>query len=121
MQRMLPLTLALGATLSLWAAGGAYALGGMGMSAPSSVQVPPTPGDSPTSGLKVGMTVKDNAGVTVGKITRIGQSGGAPAALVDVDGKTVVVMGSTLQVSGGSATSNQTRDEIKALPEPKPS
>lgn len=132
MQRMLPLTLASGATVALLAAGGAYAAtpGGMGggMGAPSggpaTSALPPrsdAPAASAASELKEGMTVKDSAGVTVGKISKVGRSGGAPAALVEVDGKTVVVMGSTLKVSGDTATSTQTKEQIKALPEAKPS
>ena len=142
MRRALPLKLSLSATLGLLAAGGAYAApvsgmdGGMGMSmpppsapTPSNGQVPSTADDasriprrsdtSTSSGLLVGMTVKDSSGATVGKITRVGQSGGAPAALVDVDGKTVILLGSTLRVSGNSATSTQTKDEIAASPQPR--
>lgn len=135
MQRMLSPTFAASAALGLLAAAGAYAapsggmgggMGGMGgMGAGSGMSGPTTRSDttgpSASSGLKEGMTVKDSAGVTVGKITKVGKSGGAPAALVEVGGKTVVVMGSTLKVSGDTATSTQTKDEIEALPEPKPS
>ena len=127
MQRIISTTLALSASIGLLAAGGAYAapgggmgggMGGMSMP-PSDSRLPTTAGDS-VSGLKEGMTVKDSAGVTVGRITKVGQSGGSAAALVDVDGKTVVVMGSTLSVSGDTATSTQTKDEIKASPQPRP-
>ena len=122
MQRLLPLTLSLSATLGLVAMDSAYAApgGGMGTSMPSAAdsQIPSEPADS---GLKAGMTVKDSSGAAVGKITKVGKSGGAAAALVEVDGKTVVVMGSTLTVSGGSATSSQTKAEIAASPQPRPS
>jgi hypothetical protein len=122
MQRTLPLTLSLSATLGLLATVGAHAApgDGMGMSMPSASDSR-IPTDSPGSGLRVGMTIKDSSGAAVGKITRVGQSGGAPAALVDVDGKTVVVLGSTLSASGDSATSTQTKEEIEASPQPKPS
>jgi hypothetical protein len=61
------------------------------------------------------MTVKDSAGATVGKITKVGQtSDGTPAALIDVDGKTVAVLASSLSVAGDQATSAQTKAQIKA-------
>ena len=120
MRRMLPLTLSLGATLGLLATGVCAAPGGMGMSMPPAADSQ-IPSDSAGAGLKAGMTIKDSSGAAVGKITKVGKSGGAAAALVEVDGKTVVVMGSTLTVSGDSATSSQTKAEIAASPQPKPS
>jgi hypothetical protein len=123
MQRTLSLTLSLSATFGLLTMSGAYAApgGGMGMSMPPSASDSQIPRDTAASGLQIGMTIKDSSGAAVGKITKVGQSGGAPAALVDVDGKTVVVLGSTLSVSGNSATSTQTKEEIEASPQPKPS
>jgi hypothetical protein len=139
MQRMLPLSLTLSAAFGLLSAGGVLAapggsmgggMGGGGMGGQeggTTMPAQPTEASripshtSAPSALKEGMTIKDSAGVVVGKIAKVGQSGGAPAALVDVDGKTVVVMGSTLSVSGDSATSTQTKEQIAASPQPKPS
>ncbi|HEY1750723.1 MAG TPA: hypothetical protein VGG29_05640 [Caulobacteraceae bacterium] len=126
MRRILPLS----AVISLLAAGGAYAQYPSGGSMPGQgpgPATPPTPDtrspaipDTPAqsaSGLKVGMTVKDSAGATVGKITEVGQtSDGTSAVAISVDGKKAVVPASTLKLAeaGSEATSSQTKAQIKA-------
>ncbi|MDP3747469.1 MAG: hypothetical protein Q8Q88_10530 [Phenylobacterium sp.] len=65
------------------------------------------------------MVVKDSAGVTVGTITRVGKTADGAAAVavnVDVDGKTVNLASSTLNLSptGDAAVSSMTKAQIKA-------
>jgi|RhiMetdeSRZDD1v2_1073273.scaffolds.fasta_scaffold2760476_1 hypothetical protein len=76
---------------------------------------------SPT--LKAGMVVKDSAGVTLGKISKLGKApDGTEAAAVNVGGQTINLALSTLTVSpsGKEAVSSQTKAEIQAAaPTPK--
>src|SRR5262245_8445927 len=73
---------------------------------------PPDASAAAPAKLKTGMTVKDSAGATVGKIASVGDASDASAKVaLDVDGKTVDVPASTLSVKGGSAVSSQTKAE----------
>lgn len=72
---------------------------------------------SATAKLKTGMTVKDSAGATVGKIASVGAATDASATVgLSVDGKTVEVPATTLSLNakGDGAVSTQTKAEIKA-------
>jgi hypothetical protein len=62
------------------------------------------------------MAVKDGAGQPIGTISRVGTSGGTPAAEVTVDGKPAVVALAdlTLAPSGNEAISKRSKAELKA-------
>jgi hypothetical protein len=97
---------------------------------PSSPSEPvsPTPsedeqaGDKPdtrasTADFLPGMQVKDPSGLTIGTITRVGQTAeGATAVEVTLDGRTVNLSPSilTLDGSGRTASSSMTKAEILA-------
>jgi len=76
-----------------------------------------------TSALKPGMVVKDSAGVTLGKITRIDKAAdGTEAVAVSSDSGKINLAAATLTVSpsGKEAVSSQTKAEIQAAaPTPK--
>jgi len=98
---------------------------------PASQPVNPTPSTAPpaadasakTTLFKSGMVVKDSAGATVGKVTKVGKAAdGALTVAVDVDGKTVDLPAATLSLSpaGDEAVSTQTKAEIKAAAPARP-
>jgi hypothetical protein len=65
---------------------------------------------SATVSLKTGMTVKDSAGVTVGKITKIASD----TATIKMSKGSFSAPTSTLSVEGGAATINMTKADIDA-------
>lgn len=86
---------------------------------------PPTPSATPQGsvnpprpiGLKTGMAVTDKDGARVGTVTQIGHTAeGAPAVLLNVDGKTIGVPQSILTVSpaGDHAVSSVSKAQIIA-------
>lgn len=88
---------------------------------PSATSPPATDTSAATSMYKPGMTVKDSAGDTIGKITRVGRTAdGTAAVAVDMDGKTVNLAASTLSLNarGDEAVSTMTKAEIKAAAPP---
>jgi hypothetical protein len=99
---------------------GFTALAQQPQSPPPSASTPPASDANATaSAFKPGMTVKDSAGATVGRIMRIGKTAdGTPAVAVNVDGKTVNVAASTLSpgAGGNEVVSSMTKAEIKATP-----
>jgi hypothetical protein len=107
-------------------------------SAPPAASVnPPGPTAAPASpapasatdaaaALKEGMVVKDSTGAAVGTIAQIGKTpDGAPAAVLDVDGKKIGVLASSLTPQGGQVISAATKAQLlaasaPATPAPKP-
>jgi hypothetical protein len=88
--------------------------------APPSASTPPASDASATaSAFKAGMTVKDSAGATIGRIVRVGKaSDGTATVAVNVDGKTINVAASTLSPgsAGNEVVSSKTKAELKAAP-----
>jgi hypothetical protein len=65
----------------------------------------------------VGMVVKDSAGVVIGPITEIGQtSDGAVALLLNVDGRPIGVLATSLKITpgGDQAISSMTKAQVVA-------
>jgi hypothetical protein len=89
--------------------------------APSAGGAPST-SSSPATELKTGMTVKDSAGATVGKIAQVGQTAdGTPAVTIAISGgKKVAVPASALTVNGHQAVSSMTKAEIEGAGAAKP-
>lgn len=75
-----------------------------------------TPGPSASAApLKEGMAVKDASGAPVGTIAQLGKtSDGQAAAMLDIDGKKVGVLASSLTVSGAEAVSAATKAQLLA-------
>ena len=72
--------------------------------------------------LKTGMVVKDSAGVTLGRISKIGKTAdGTEAVALNVDGQTLnlAIASLSLSPSGDQAVSNMSKDQILAAA-PKP-
>lgn len=71
----------------------------------------------PTKGLKAGMSVTDNAGESVGTISRIGRTAdGTPAAELNVDGKTLPISLANLSLApaGDHAVVAATKAQVEA-------
>jgi len=85
---------------------------------PPTAAAPPAKDTTATSTtFKAGMTVKDSAGTTVGKISKVGASADGKATVtLDVDGKAVTVPASTLSLNamGDEVVSSKTKAQIKA-------
>jgi len=66
----------------------------------------------PAPAFKPGMVVVDRTGARLGIVKTIAETPGGLNVVVEIDGKLVGVLASTLQLRGESAASSQTRDEI---------
>jgi len=110
-------TLLIGAAATLSIVGVAHAQYAPPSGAAPSASASPQAGSqdpTPATELKTGMTVKDSAGATVGKIAQVGQTsdGTSAVSIATSDGRTVAVPASALTVSGKQAVSSLTKAEI---------
>jgi hypothetical protein len=64
--------------------------------------------------LAIGASVKDSSGMEIGKISKIGKSGGQTIVTLSANGKTTEVPASSLMKSGGVLVSS----EVTAEPPP---
>ena len=62
--------------------------------------------------LAIGGTVKDSAGMDIGKISKIGKSGGQTIVTLSSDGKTAQVPASSLMKSGGALVSSESKAQV---------
>ena len=88
---------------------------------PSATAPPATDANATAAKFKAGMTVKDSAGTTIGKIIKVGKTtDGTTAVAVNIDGKMVNLATSTLTLSptGGTVVSSMTKAQIKAATPP---
>jgi hypothetical protein len=60
------------------------------------------------------MVVSDRTGARVGVVKTVAETPGGLNVVVEIEGKLVGVLPSTLQLRGESVVSSQTRDEILA-------
>jgi hypothetical protein len=68
-----------------------------------------------TTSLAMGMTVKDNTGAAIGKITKLGaDSSGASVATITMANGAFQAPGAALAVQDGAATINLTKAQIDA-------
>ena len=94
---------------------------------PGPQMAPSQPGDvgpngAVTPGLKVGMSVKDNTGATIGAVSEMkpeGNGSGRMFAIVKMDSGMFSVDASSLQVANGVATINMSQDQINSMVHPK--
>jgi len=74
-----------------------------------------------TTSLSMGMTVKDNTGAAIGKISKLGaDSSGASVATIKMAGGSFQAPAASLAVQDGAATINLTKAEIDAQIKGKP-
>ena len=62
--------------------------------------------------LAIGGTVKDSAGMDIGKISKIGKSGGQTIVTLSSNGKTAQVPASSLMKSGGALVSSESKAQV---------
>jgi hypothetical protein len=62
--------------------------------------------------LAIGGTVKDSAGMDIGKISKIGKSGGQTIVTLSANGKTAEVPASSLMKSGGALVSSESKAQV---------
>jgi hypothetical protein len=92
---------------------------------PPPVATPPAPSTAtgaagatakpPAPAFKPGMVVVDRTGARVGVVKTITETPGGLNVVIEIEGKLVGVLDSTLQLRGESAASSQTRAEILAM------
>ena len=66
----------------------------------------------PAPAFKPGMVVSDRTGARVGVVKTVTETPGGLNVVIEIDGKLVGALSSTLQLRGDSVVSTQTRDEI---------
>jgi len=83
---------------------------------------PPTPtgpvgaaAKPPAPAFKPGMVVLDRTGDRIGVVKTIAETPGGLNVVVEIEGKLVGVLASTLQLRGDLVASSQTREEILAM------
>lgn len=62
--------------------------------------------------LMIGGSVKDSAGMEIGKISKIGKSAGQTVVTLSANGKTAQVPASSLTKSGGALVSSESKAQV---------
>jgi hypothetical protein len=98
------------------AAASADASGDAAASAPSSAAATSTTGASASASVAAGQTVKDKAGVTIGKVADVktDAASGKQIATIQMGAESFAVDTAALAVQGDAAVINATQAEIKS-------